>query len=90
MTFSIVEGNIKQIKDPVKYVQRQNINPASINIFKNSIPTSDLLSQLDLNVNANPNVITIYFLQSLSKLKLDTYQKKINVLIVVSITCNSI
>ena len=56
MTFSIVEGNIKQIKDPVKYVEVQNINPASINNFKNSIATSDLLSQLDLNVNANPNV----------------------------------
>ena len=56
MTFSIVEGNIKQIKNPVKYVEVQNINPASINNFKNSIATSDLLSQLDLNVNANPNV----------------------------------
>ena len=56
MTFNIVEGNIKQIKDPVKYVEVQNINPASINNFKNSIATSDLLSQLDINVNANPNV----------------------------------
>ena len=34
----------------------QNINPTSINNFKNSIATSDLLSQLDLNVIANPNV----------------------------------
>ena len=54
--FSIVEDNIKQIKDPVKYIQVQNINPASINNFKNLIATSDLLSQIDLNVNANPNV----------------------------------
>ena len=37
MTFSIVEGNIKHIKDPVKYVEVQNVNPASINSFKNSI-----------------------------------------------------
>ena len=50
MTFSIVEGNIKQIKDSVKYVEVQNINPASINNFKNSNATSDLLSQLDLNL----------------------------------------
>ena len=56
MTFSIVEGNIKQIKDPFKYVEVQNINPASINNFKNSIATLDLLSQLDLNVRANHNV----------------------------------
>ena len=56
MTFSIVEGKIKQIKNPVKYVEVQNINPASINNFKNSNATSDLLLQLDLNVIANPNV----------------------------------
>ena len=40
----------------MKYVEVQNINPASINNFKNSIATSDLLSQLDRNVRANPNV----------------------------------
>ena len=44
MTFNIVEGNIKQVKDPVKYVQVQNMNLASINNFKNSIATLDLLS----------------------------------------------
>ena len=88
MTFSIVECKIKQIKDPVKYVEVQNINPGSINNFKNSIATLDLLSQLDLNVRANLMLITIYFLQSLSKLKLDTYPKKFNVLIVVSIVLN--
>ena len=84
MTFSIVEGNIKQIKDPLKYVEVQNINPASINNFKNLIATSDLLSQLHLNVRANPNVndnilacsrTEERFLQSSSKLKLDTYPK---------------
>ena len=56
MTFSIVVGNIKHIKDPVKYVEVQNINPASINSFKNSIASFDLLSQLDQNDRANPNV----------------------------------
>ena len=30
MTFSIVESNIKHIKDPVKYVEVQNVNPASM------------------------------------------------------------
>ena len=47
MTFSIVENNIKHIKDPAKYVEVQNINPASINSFKNSIASIDLLSQLE-------------------------------------------
>ena len=34
----------------------QNINPAFINSFKNLIARFDLLSQLDLNDRANPNV----------------------------------
>ena len=41
---------------PVKYVEVQNINLASINSFKNSIASFNLLSQLDLNDRANPNV----------------------------------
>ena len=56
LTFSTVEGNIKHIKDPVKYVEVQHINPASIDSFKNSIASFDLLLQLDLNDRANPNV----------------------------------
>ena len=77
MTFSIVEGNIKQIKDPVKYVEVQNINPASINNFKNSIATSDLLSQLDLNVNANPNVNYNLLSSVLEQAKIRHIPKKI-------------
>ena len=42
MTFSIVEGNIKNIKKPIKYVEVQNINSASIINFKNSVGSSDL------------------------------------------------
>ena len=77
MTFSIVEGNIKQIKNPVKYVEVQNINPASINNFKNSIATSDLLSQLDLNVNANPNVNYNLLSSVLEQAKIRHIPKKI-------------
>ena len=77
MTFSIVEGNIKQIKNPVKYVEVQNINPASINNFKNSIATSDLLSQLDLNVNANPNVNYNLLSSVLEQAKIRHIAKKI-------------
>ena len=77
MTFSIVEGKIKQIKNPVKYVEVQNINPASINNFKNSIATSDLLSQLDLNVNANPNVNYNILSSVLEQAKIRHIPKKI-------------
>ena len=77
MTFSIVEGNIKQIKDPVKYVEVQNINPASINNFKNSIAASDLLLQLDLNVNANPNVNYNLLSSVLEQAKIRHIPKKI-------------
>ena len=56
MRSSSANVGIKHIKDPVKYVKVQNINPASINSFKNSIASFDLLSQLDLNDRANPNV----------------------------------
>ena len=55
MTFSIVEGNIKNIKEPVKYIEVQNINSASIINFKNSVGNSNLFSQLDLSLDANPN-----------------------------------
>ena len=55
MTFSIVEGNIKNIKEPIKYVEVQNINSASITNFKNSVGNSELFSQFDLNLDANPN-----------------------------------
>ena len=55
MTFSIVEGNIKNIKEPIKYVEVQNINSASIINFKNSVGNSDLFSQFDLSLDANPN-----------------------------------
>ena len=53
MTFSIVEGSIKHIKDPVKYVEVQNINPTSTNSFKYSIVSFDLLDRANPNVNYN-------------------------------------
>ena len=55
ITFSIVDGNIKHKNDHIKYVEVQNISSASIANFKNAIAKSDLLSQLDLNHNAEPN-----------------------------------
>ena len=82
--FSIVEGNIKHIKDRLKYVEVQNINPASINSFKNSIASFDLLSQLDLNDRANPNVNYNVFSSVLEQAKnRHLPQEKFNVLIVV-------
>ena len=56
ITFSTVDGNIKHKNDHIKYVEVQNISATSIANFKNAIGKSDLLSQLDLNHNADPNV----------------------------------
>ena len=55
ITFSIVERNIKHKNDHIKYVEVQNISSASIANFMNAITKSDVLSQLDLNHNADPN-----------------------------------
>ena len=83
--FILIIGNIKQIKDPVKYVEVQNINPASINNFKNSIATVDVLSQLDVNVCTNPNVNYNILSSVIEQAKIRHIAKKINVLVVVSI-----
>ena len=55
MTFIIVEGNIKNIKEPIKYVEVQNINSASIINIKNSVGNLDLFTQFDLSLDANLN-----------------------------------
>ena len=55
MTFSIVEGNIKIFEEPVKYIEIQNINSRSIINLKNSVCNSNLFSQFDLSLDANPN-----------------------------------
>ena len=69
ITFSIVDGNIKYKNEQNKYVEVQNISSASIANFKNAIGKSNLLSQLDLNYNADikflhcaPRVVTWYYM----------------------------
>ena len=69
ITFRIVDGNIKHKNDDIKYVEVQNISAASIANFKNAIGKSDLLSQLDLNHNADPNVNYNIFSSSLENAK---------------------
>ena len=85
MTFSIVEGNIMNIKGPIKYVEIQYINSESIINFKNSVGNSDLFSQFDLsvvaNLNDNYNILSLILEQTISK--------KIKDLIDVSIALNS-
>ena len=77
MTFSIVEGNIKNIKEPIKYVEVQNINSASIINFKNSVGNSDLFSQFDLSLYANPNDNYNILSSILHKQKIGTFLTKI-------------
>ena len=52
MTFSIVEGNIKNIKEPIKYVEVQIINSVAIINFKHSFGSSDA------NPNDNYNIFS--------------------------------
>ena len=56
--YCIVDGNIKHKSDHIKYSEVQNtcIRAASIANFMNAIGKSELLSQLDLNHNADPSV----------------------------------
>ena len=81
-----VDGNIKHKNDHIKYVEVQNISAASIANFKNAIGKSDLLSQLDLNHNADPNVNYNYFLPLWRMLKISTFLISCSVLTVVSIS----
>ena len=46
---------VKNIKEPIKYVEVQNINSAYIINFKNSVGNSDLFSEFDLSLDANHN-----------------------------------
>ena len=78
ITFSIVDGNIKHKNDHIKYVEVQNISAASIANFKNAIGKSDLLSQLDLNHNADPNVNYNIFSSSLENAKNKHIPKKLH------------
>ena len=55
----------------------QNIRAASIANFKNAIGKSDLLSQLDLNHNADPNVNCNIFSSSLENAKNKHIPKKL-------------
>ena len=88
MSFSIVEGNIKNIKEPLKYIEVQNINSASIINFKNSVGNSNLFSQFDLSLDANPNDNYKFFPQSWNKQKISTFLKESKDLIDVSISLN--
>ena len=55
MSFCIVEGKTKRTKDTPKYIKVKNITPLSILNFKTAIGNTDLLSQFDLNPQADPN-----------------------------------
>ena len=55
MSFCIVEGKFKRTRDTPKYIEVENITPLSILNFKTVIGNTDLLSQFDLNPQADPN-----------------------------------
>ena len=69
MTFNIAEGNIKNIKEPMKYVEVQIINSASIVNFKNLVGNLDLFLQFYLDANPNDNYIIIFSILEQAKNK---------------------
>ena len=56
MSFCIVEGKVKRVKDTPKYIEVENITPLSISNFKGAIGNSDILSKFDLEPQADPNI----------------------------------
>ena len=66
----------------------QNINSASIINFKNSVGNSDLFSQFDLSLDANPNDIYNILSSILQQAKNRHIPKKFKDLIDVSIALN--
>ena len=68
MSFCVVEGKVKRTKDTPKYIEVENITPLSISNFKAGIGSSDLLSQFDLNLLADPNINYISTILTLSLL----------------------
>ena len=56
MSFCIVEGKVKRVKDTPKYIEVENITPLSISNFKGAIGNSDILSKFDLDPQADSNI----------------------------------
>ena len=56
MSFCVVEGKVKRTKDTPKHIEVENITPLSISNFKAKIGSTDLLSQFDLNLLADPSI----------------------------------
>ena len=56
MSFCIVEGKNKRIKDTPKYIEVENITLLSISNIKGAIANSDMLSKFDLSPQADPNI----------------------------------
>ena len=63
MSFCIVEGKVKRIKDTPKYIEVENITSLSIS-NKGAIANSDMLSKFDLSPQANPNNINYNLLSA--------------------------
>ena len=76
MSFCIVEGKVKRVKDTPKYIEVENITPLSISNFKGAIGNSDILSKFDLDPQADPNITITCYLPQLIKLNRCIFLKK--------------
>ena len=55
MSFCVVEGKVRRIKNTPKYTKVENITTLFLSNFKTAIGNADLLSQFYLNPLADPN-----------------------------------
>ena len=56
MSFCIVEGKAKRVKDTPKYIEAKNITSLSISNFKGAVGNSDIVSKFDLDPEADLNI----------------------------------
>ena len=81
MSFCIVEGKVKRVKDTPKYIEVENITLLSISNFKGAIGNSDILSKFDLDPQADPNINYNLLSSTINKAKslhIPKKSKKIN------------
>ena len=79
MSFCIVEGKVKRIKDTPNYIEAEKITLLFISNFKGAIANSDMLSKFDISPQADPNINYNLLSSTINKAKSLHIPKKIKI-----------
>ena len=79
MSFCIVEGKVKRIKDTPKYIEVEKITLLFISNFKGAIANSDMLYKFDISPQADPNINYNLLSPTINKAKSLHIPKKIKI-----------